>query len=453
MDSHIDTADPWAATTEAPEPDAQELHEPESAAGDDVVSAESEPAEVAPKGGLFGRRKIREHSSSNDEEGFDLIAPAPHLLGEDPHFEVLESGILTEVPELGLGDKVGAAEEVPFEPSLSMVKPLDAKALRADDIFDFETMSEEIANAVAEAQPVGIFGALANPGTHFSPPEADVAEEAVEDLVEKTEDIVEESNEATAEESFEGTEASVDEVAHLSDEPLDKHADESEASDELGDGDEAGDSDDELEEEAGATTGSDSEETPTFEEQEADATTAEHQNEPLGFDDFSEVDETVDEIDIPADPFEDTPTEMSEDSYEVDELVEQPDIEEASMNQLTTTDESGFSLTNTPAEPIDGEEDLFVSTGTEETIQDVVLVTTDTVPGMEIGDSCGLVTAVQAADEASSLPSAIEMAHADLGAKAEEAGATAVISVTTSINEVQAGFLVIASGTAVVAAS
>ena len=451
MDSHIDTADPWAATTETPEPDAQELQEPESAAGDDVVSAESEPAEVAPKGGLFGRRKIREHSSSKDEEGFDLIAPAPHLLGEDPHFEVLESGILTEVPELGLGDKVGVAEEVPFAPSLSMVKPPDAKALRADDIFDFETMNEEIANAVAEAQPVGIFGALANPGTHFSPPEPDVGEEAVEDIVE-AEDILEESNEATAEESFEDTEASVDEVAHFSDEPLDKHAGESEASDELDDGDEAGDSDDELEEEAGATTESDSEETPTSEEQEADATTAEHQNEPLGFEDFSEVDETIDEIDISTDPFEDTPTEMPEDSYEVDELVEQPDIEEASMNQLTNADESGFSLTNTPAEPIDGE-DLFVSTGTEETIQDVVLVTTDTVPGMEIGDSCGLVTAVQAADEASSLPSAIEMAHAALGAKAEEAGATAVISVTTSINEVQAGFLVIASGTAVVAAS
>jgi uncharacterized protein YbjQ (UPF0145 family) len=453
MDSHIDTADPWAATTEAPEPDAQELHQPESAAGDDVVDVESAPAEVASKGGLFGRRKIRERSSSEDEEGFDLIAPAPHLLGEDPHFEVLESGILTEVPELGLGDKMGAAEEVPFEPSLSMVKPLDEKALRADDIFDFETMNEEIANAVADAQPAGIFGALANPGAHFSPPEADVGEEAAEDIVEEAEDIVEASNEATAEEFFEDTNASVDEVVHLSDEPLDKHADESEASGELDHGDEAGESDDELEEEAAVTTSSDSEESPSSDEQEAEATTAEHEDEPIGFEDFSEVDGTVDETDIPADPFEDTPTEMLDDSYEVDEIVEQSDIEEASMNLLTTTDESGFSLTNAPAEPIDGEEELFVSTGTEETIQDIVLVTTDTVPGMEMGDSCGLVTAVQAADEAPSLPSAIEKAHADLGAKAEEAGATAVISVTTSINEVQAGFLVIASGTAVVAAS
>jgi hypothetical protein len=125
MDSHINTADPWAATTEPPEPEVQEVHEPEPGADDDIVDAESPPAEDGSKGGLFGRRKIRERSSSEGEKGFDLIAPAPHLLGEDLHFEVLESGILTEVPELGLGDKMGAAEEVPFEPSLSMVKPLD----------------------------------------------------------------------------------------------------------------------------------------------------------------------------------------------------------------------------------------------------------------------------------------------------------------------------------------
>ena len=453
MDSHINTADPWAATTEPPEPEVQEVHEPEPGADDDIVDAESPPTEDGCKGGLFGRRKIRERSSPEGEKGFDLIAPAPHLLGEDLHFEVLESGILTEVPELGLGDKMGAAEEVPFDPSLSMVKPLDEKALRADDIFDFETMSEEIASAVADAQPSGIFGALANPGAHFSPPEADVVEETVEDIAEEAEDIVEESKEPTVEEFFEDSHASVDGVVHPSDEPLDQNPDESEASGELDHADEAGGSFDEPEEEAAVTTGSDSEETPSSEEQEPSATTVKHEDDLLGFEDLSEVDETVDEIDIPADPFEDTPTEMAEDSHEVDEILELPDIQEASMNLLTTTGESGFSLTNAPAEPIDGEEDLFVSTGTEDTIQDIVLVTTDTVPGMEMGDSCGLVTAVQAADEASSLPSAIEMAHADLGAKAEEAGATAVISVTTSINEVQAGFLVIASGTAVVAAS
>ena len=76
MDSHINTADPWAATTEPPEPEVQEVHEPEPGADDDIVDAESPPAEDGSKGGLFGRRKIRERSSSEGEKGFDLIAPA-----------------------------------------------------------------------------------------------------------------------------------------------------------------------------------------------------------------------------------------------------------------------------------------------------------------------------------------------------------------------------------------
>jgi uncharacterized protein YbjQ (UPF0145 family) len=443
MDSHTDTADPWAATTEAPESEAQGPLGAESAAGDDSVEGGSASAEVADeagsKAGLFGRRKSRERSPSHDEGGFDLITPAPHLLGEEPHFEVLESDTLTEAPELGLGDNFSPAEEVPFEPTLSMVEPLAEVAVRDEDVFDFETVSEEIANAVADAQPVGIFGALANPGIHFSPPEVQTTDKASEDLADDTpEEIIETVEEILEDTSEEAVENAVDDIVE---EAVIEDLD----SDELGSIDEA----DEPEAEANVFKEDDAEETHSGEEQQVQVAITDLEDEQAVSEDLSEdtseADETVNEIDIPADP--------SEDTEEVNEITEQPDIEEPSMDQLTTTHESGFSLTNALAEPSEGEVDLFVSVSTEELIQDVVLVTTDTVPGMEMGDSCGLVTAVRAADEALSLPTAIDKAHADLANKAEEVGATAVISVTTDVTEVQAGYLVIASGTAVLAAS
>ncbi len=443
MDSHTDTADPWAATTEAPEPEAQGTLEAESAAGDDSVGGGSASAEVADdtgsKAGLFGRRKSREPSPSSDEGGFDLIAPAPHLLGEEPHFEVLESDTLTEPPELGIGDNFRPPEEVPFEPALSMVEPLDEVAVRDEDVFDFETVSEEIANAVADAQPVGIFGALANPGIHFSPPEAQATDELSEDLADDTpEEVIGTFKEIPDDAFEEAVEKTVDDIVQ---EDVIEDFD----SEESGSISEA----DEPETEATVFGQDDVEETQSDEEQEVQEAITDLEDELAvsedPSEDTSEADGAVNEIDIPADPFEDTD--------EVNEMTEQPDIEEPSMDQSTTTYESEFSLTNELAEPSEGEVDLFASVSTEEPIQDVVLVTTDTVPGMEMGDSCGLVTAVRAADEALSLPTAIDKAHADLVTKAEEVGATAVISVTTDVNEVQAGYLVIASGTAVLAAS
>ena len=518
MDSHIDTADPWAAAAQDADAKTSVAVEPplnaavegvEPLLGDATEARDEEPT----RSGLFGRRKAQTEQDADTAKngGFSLMSPAPRVMSDDPQFEIVDSEALEVAPDLGLADTIGDPLDEDSEPLLAapmddeLYPPLEAveedgglgsissvlnpTSFAKTESIDFDSVSEEIANAVEEAQPTGIFGALSNPGSMADPSNEEVpfedapSTESVAEVVAKTEDrlddiiaeaddsletFVEASEESLAdvleEQEVDAEQGSTDDVGEAVTSDDESSLDESDDADSE---DETGDLVlDQLTDEAADEATSDPESVDAVSIPEtlpADPfeVAAEEQAEVVAELPAAEIEV---EVEVEADPDADADADadagspaiepVDESTQEVESADatadEEPDME---PQRSTNSSESSFSLTNAPAEPIQGDEGLFVSTGTEEEVQPVVLVTTDTVPGMEMGESCGLVTAVQAAADAASLSSAIEQAHADLSNRASEVGATAVISVSTDINEVQAGFLVIASGTAVLAAN